>query len=181
MRQLATIVILLLATTCLAQADKEVFRQVMEDYVLDYRPPHLRTSRAITVVILTNATYDIQLQSDDFDRFRERYKKLDRSTFEDFLKKVNKDFTSADTSIRNTRIVMLDKGQTPDYRELYRIYPDYDGRILEFSNVGFNSNGDQAFVYYGWQLGPVGGGVYLLYNRKGTRWKLIRKFGAWAA
>lgn len=181
MRHFATTLLLVvIATTAsLAQADTEVFRKVMEDYVLKNKPPHLKASKTMTVVILSKPSHDIQLTSADFGRFHDQCEKLDKSTFESFLEKAHQDFTAPDEKIQDTKIVTIEK--FTDYKDLYKKYADYDGRLLEFTNVGLNSTGDQALVYYGWQQGPgVGGGVYLLYARKGTHWKLIKTFGAWA-
>ena len=65
---------------------------------------------------------------------------------------------------------------------LLAMYPNWNHSILEFSNIGFNEEKNQAFVYYGFDSGSgVGGGFYIIFEKKKGKWKNKAVIPAWAA
>lgn len=164
-----------------AQTDKDIFKQVLLDFVLKDRPSKTKKLPPITVLILSKPGHDIQVKSDDFEKYRRDYKKLHRPTFEDFVTKIQDDLKFSIDTIDNVQTVILDKSSFTSMSDLYKLYPNLHLGLVELSNVGFNPARTQALVYYGYQGGPMtGGGVYVIYNKKKSRWKVGKTIGAWA-
>jgi hypothetical protein len=64
---------------------------------------------------------------------------------------------------------------------LYELFPNFHKGFLEFSNIGYNKSKTQAMIYYGYHYGIMGGGIYLIYEKKKKGWKNIKVITAWAA
>ena len=123
-----------------------------------------------------------KLEGKEFSRFKEKYKKLDEETFIDFIKKNQEGLQMGSDRFTAIDIVMVNQEQSKSRKELLTTYPNWNGSILEFSNIGFNGERDQAFVYYGFNSGPgVGGGIYIVFEKKKNKWKCKAVIPAWAA
>ena len=48
-------------------------------------------------------------------------------------------------------------------------------------NIGFNEAKTQAMVYYAYYDGVVGGGIYIIYEKKKSKWKQVKVIPSWAA
>jgi hypothetical protein len=113
---------------------------------------------------------------------RERYRKLDKQTFVDFVEKSQQKLNTENIRYPDAEVVVFRKELMPDNRELYNRYPNWNGAVLEFSNVGVNKEKNQGLVYYGFSSGKeVGGGIYIIYERKKKKWKRKMVIPAWAA
>jgi hypothetical protein len=63
----------------------------------------------------------------------------------------------------------------------YKKYPNSPG-ITYFSNVGFNDQHDQAFVYMGRTCGGLcGEGEYVLLRKVNGRWEVAKEVGLWVS
>jgi hypothetical protein len=165
-----------------AQTDKDVFKQVFIDFVLKDRQSKTGDLPPTTVIILNKPSHDIKVKSKDFEKYRSNYKKLDRLTFEDFVIKCQDDLKFNIDTIDNLQTVIVDKSSFKSVGDLYKLYPNFHLGLIELTNVGFNPTRTQALVYYGYQGGPMtGGGVYIVYIKKRTRWKVAKAIGAWAS
>jgi hypothetical protein len=79
-------------------------------------------------------------------------------------------------------VILIDTDSIPKRIDLINLYPTWIHSMIEFSNIGYNDNSDQALVYYGFDSGPgVGGGIYLIFERKRNKWKLKKVLPSWAA
>jgi hypothetical protein len=165
-----------------AQTDKDVFRQVLFDFVLKDRQSKTGDLPPTTLVILNKPSYDIKVESNDFEKYRKNYKKLDRLTFEDFVVKSHEDLKFSIDAIDNLQVVVVDKPSFISVRDIYKLYPHLHLGLFELTNVGFNPPRTQALVYYSYQGGPMsGGGVYVVYVKKRKRCKDAKTIGAWAS
>ena len=71
--------------------------------------------------------------------------------------------------------------ENPDlfWTEFYRIYPSGSSAIF-FSQVGFNSRHDQAFVYVGHSCGgDCGTGSHVLLVKTNGKWRIVRSEVLW--
>jgi len=71
----------------------------------------------------------------------------------------------------------VDRGWT----RFYRKYPKSSG-IMFFSNIGFNSSNDQAFLYAGRQCGGLcGSGKYVFLRKENGEWIIDHKLELWVS
>ena len=78
--------------------------------------------------------------------------------------------------------MIINSEQKKNWEELRESFPNWNGSVLEFSNIGFNEEKNQALVYYGFDKGPsVGGGVYIVLEKKKKKWKCKKVIPSWAA
>ena len=163
------------------QAENIIFKQVIDDYVLKYRQPNIKHS-STTLIILETPLYMRKLELKEFSTFKDKYSKFDENTFVDFLKKNKDSFHIENNKYLNVDIVIVSQEQSKNRKELLVMYPNWNGSILEFSNIGFNERKDQAFVYYGFDSGAgTGGGFYIIFEKKKNKWKQKVVIPAWAA
>jgi len=67
------------------------------------------------------------------------------------------------------------------WAKFYKKYPNSSG-IIFFSNVGFNDQHDQAFVYAGRSCGGLcGEGEYVLLNKVNGKWEIRQERGLWVS
>ena len=67
------------------------------------------------------------------------------------------------------------------WTKFYKKYPDSSG-IIFFSNVGFNDEHSQAFVYAGRSCGGLcGEGEYILLNKVNGRWVIQKEQDLWVS
>jgi hypothetical protein len=173
----------LLITLSLAsygQDDMEIYKQVINEFVLkNDRPPNAQGSR--TLIMLEKPAHMKKIVDADYEYFKRKYKKLDRETFIDFVKKNQAESEIQTLKIDFAEIVRI-KRESLNWDEFTRSYPNWNHSILEFSNVGFNGLRNQAIIYYSFDSGPgVGGGVYVIYKKRGKKWKNRKVIPAWAS
>ncbi len=164
-----------------SQTENKIYKRIIDDYVLKNRQPNIKYS-STTLIVLEVPFYMKKLDVNEYSRFKEKYKKLDEQVFVDFVKRNQEDLHFESIEFSDIEIVTINKEQSKSRKELLASYPNWDGSILEFSNIGFNEEKDQAFVYYGFDSGPgVGGGVYIVFEKKRKKWKRKIVIPAWAA
>src|SRR5690606_22856645 len=112
------------------------------------------------------------IEEKEYEKFKSFFKNLDKYMFLDFIKENRKELDIRHIEELDYNIVILDKEKVYDKKQLLAKYPDWNLSILEFSNIGFNKEKTLALVYYCFDSGGVGGGAYLIYKRKGGKWKL---------
>jgi hypothetical protein len=177
-----TILVLSFNITANSQVENIIYEKIIDEYVLKLRPPNIDYSLKTTLTVLEKPVYMDTLNIDDYKRFKAKYEKLDRQTFLDFINKAQEDVQFEGISIPNFEIVTLKRDSIPKHKELILKYPYWIHSILEFSNIGFNEEKDQALIYYGFNSGSgVGGGVYIVFEKKKKKWKEKAVIPAWAA
>jgi hypothetical protein len=82
-------------------------------------------------------------------------------------------------------VLVKDNDLPPDrldfWAKFYDKYPNSPG-VIYFSNVGFNENHDQAFVYVGRTCdGLCGSGEYVLLSKADGTWKIVGEQGLWVS
>ena len=163
-----------------SQAESVIFKRVIDDYVLKYRQPNIKYS-STTLIILEKPLYLRKLELNDFSRFKEKYKKFDENTFVDFIARNQDNFHIENDKYSDIDIIIVSQKQSKNRKELFAKYPNWNGSILEFSNIGFNERNDQAFLYYGFDSGSgTGGGFYIVFEKKKNNWKEKVVVPAWA-
>jgi len=165
-----------------SQSDGEIIKQVLFDFVLTDRQLKSGDIPPTTIVVLDQPSHKINFDSTNYLRFERDYKKLEWDTFNDFIENNNSAFGLDTPDIKNLKIIMFKREDFKGWDSFIKSFPDYSIGLLEFSNVGFNGTKTQAIIYYGYRSAPlVGGGVYVIYERKKTKWKIRKKIGAWAS
>lgn len=165
-----------------SQVENTIYKKIIDDYVLKLRPPNIDYKLKTTLTVLEKPVYMDTLNIDDYNRFKTKYEKLDKQTFLDFINKAQENVQFEKISIPNFEFIALKRDSVPKHNELILKYPYWVYSILEFSNIGFNEEKDQALVYYGFNSGPgVGGGVYIVFEKKKNKWKEKAVIPAWAA
>jgi hypothetical protein len=152
--------------------DIQIVNKVFQDFNLD------RSKYIDTIVILVNPIHNIPQVDSNFERIKDQYRRIERSTYEEFISKLDKDFILQDIKVLATPLI-IDKTIYNDYSEVFTKHKNV--LIIEISNIGYSDNYDQALLYYGSIQGPMsGGGVYLIYEKRASKWKLKKVIGAWA-
>jgi hypothetical protein len=116
---------------------------------------------------------------------------LERGTVEDFLAQSNKceplgrqfDIPISYVLVTNKEIERLFRkgGVGGGWKRFYGEYQDSSG-IISFSNVGFNAEMNQAFVYTGKSCGGLcGAGYEVLLAKKDGVWKITAKTMTWVS
>ncbi len=172
--------ILCISLTAYAQNETAIYKKVVEDYILKYKQPNTG-SASVTFIVLDAPRYMNKLDSSDFSRFKGQYDKLEESTFINFVENNQKGlYRKGLITLDGIEIIIVDREQSEKRQELLSKYPMWNRSILEFSNIGFADEKKQALVYYGFDSGPgVGGGVYLIFEKKRGKWHNKAAFPAW--
>jgi len=162
--------------------DVEIYHRVIGDFILEEYNWQSERVEIPILVFLDSALY-LDLSQDNTSRFeylRDKYTKLKYSTFSDFLLKNRSPLKVERIEETYDRAIIIDGSSIPLKDTLFNQYPNWNGWIIELSNVGFNVEGNQALVYFGFEGGlGVGGGVWLIYHKKFKKWKLKRIIPAW--
>ncbi len=175
------LLIVSLNVTVYSQPENKIYKKIIHDYVLKHRQANFKYS-STKLIVLEAPIYMRKLNANEFSRFKEKYNKLDEYTFVDFVKKNQEGLNFDSSSFSGIDIIMANKEQSKNWNQLYTLHPNWNGSILELSNIGFNKEKDQAFVYYGFSSGPgVGGGIYIVFEKKREKWKTKKVIPAWAA
>lgn len=176
------ILFLLFSTSAFCQHDSVIYNMIIEEYVLNLRQPNIDYSSNTTITVLKSPRYLSQLTNEDFPRFKEKYDKLNKQTFYGFVKNIQDDLHLDMHKFTDIDVVLIDKDSIPKRIDLINLYPAWIHSMIEFSNIGYNDNRDQALVYYGFDSGPgVSGGIYLIFERKRNKWKIKKVIPSWAA
>jgi len=163
------------------QNDFEIYSKVINDFALKLQQPSIDYSSSTTLTVLENPIYMDSLEMKDFVRFQAKYADLDQKTFSDFIEKNQSSSQIAQFDFPGIEMVMLNSESPTNRRELQSKYPKWIPSILEVSNIGFNEPKTQALVYYGFDSGPgVGGGIYIVFEKKRRKWKQQILIPAWA-
>ena len=172
---------LCLNITAYCQDESVIYKKIIDEYPLKYKQPSTKKS-FVTLIVLEVPLYLRKIEITEFSRFKESYKKLDEKTFLDFIKKNQKSTNMDNFKFPDVDIVVVNQEQSKRKKELLTMYPNWNHSILEFSNIGFNEEKNQAFVYYGFDSGSgVGGGFYIIFEKKKGKWKNKAVIPAWAA
>jgi hypothetical protein len=165
-----------------SQEEKEIYYKILTEYVYKLKPLNIDYSSGMTLIIRDHPKYMRSLDNNDFERFKDTYKNLGSETFKALVKKNLMAPEFIDPKFDGIKVVILKEDSIPGRNMLSTKYPDWILSILEFSRVGFNESKDQAIVYYGFDSGPgVGGGCYLVFEKKRNKWKQKGFIPAWAA
>jgi len=165
-----------------SQVEAKIYANVIEEYIFKIRPPNIDYSEKSTLIVLNRVRALDSLDMEDYYWFKQRFQKLDKSTFSNFLieNQSYRQFEKVD--ITNVEFVIYDKDSLPEYKYLVTKYPYWVYSILEFSNIGLNEEMNQALVYYSFNSGSgVGGGFYLVYAKRRKKWKQVGFIPAWAS
>ncbi len=74
---------------------------------------------------------------------------------------------------------LLGDSMGPFWTSFRKKFPN-SGGFLSFSNVGFNKQHNQAFVYVDWNCGPTcGAGGYILLKKVRGKWEIVKDNGLW--
>lgn len=162
-----------------SQNYSDIYCSVFKDIVFkDYKN---KKNIKHTFIILEKPNYLKEIEEKDFERFKSFFKNLDEYMFLDFIKENREELDIGHIEKLDYNIVFLDKEKVYDRKQLLAKYPDWNLSILEFSNIGFNKEKNQAIVYYGFEsVSGVGGGTYLVYKKKGKKWKLKKIIPSWS-
>lgn len=180
MRYFVILFILIFNLNTFSQGYSDIYCSVFNDIVIkDYKN---KKDIKHTFIILKNPNYLKDVEEKDYERFKSFYRNLDKHMFLDFVKKNEKILNTKHLEELNYDIVFLDKEKVYDRKQLLSNYPNWNLSILEFSNIGFNKKRNLALVYYGFDsVGGVGGGAYLIYKRRGGKWKLKKIIPSWSS
>lgn len=182
--RIKSIILILLLTSFFAhgQYETEIYEKIILEYVLSLKPPNIDYSSGITLTVLRRPNYMHKLDIKDFDRFKEKYENLDLQTFTNFINNNQLDSQFEKLEMPGMELVIIENESIPSWAELNSLYPNWIFSILEFSNIGFNESKNQALVYYAFDSGSgVGGGFYMVYEKKRRKWKQQGFIPAWAA
>jgi hypothetical protein len=166
---------------CFSQNEQEIYSEIISEFVIKNKPSGLDYSTGITLIVLEKPKYLNIPGEFDYPRFKEQYSHLNPLTFKDFINKNQTVLHFDDIKLKNVNVVILGRDSIPDRTKLFAGYPNWIPSILEFSNIGFNEQMNQAMVYYGSSSGPgVGGGIFIIFEKNGKSWKYKKIIPAWA-
>ena len=98
------------------------------------------------------------------------------------LTNIKKDYKIGNIEYSDIKIVIINQEQSKNWKELSATYPDWNFSILEFSNIGFNEDKTQAFVYYGFDKGALTAtGGYFIFEKKRGKWKIKACIPSWSS
>lgn len=179
MRYFIVLLTLIFNLNSFSQNYSNIYSSVFKDIVLkDYKN---EKNVKHTFIILEKPNYLIDIKEEDYERFKSFFKNLDKYMFLDFIKENKKSLDTRYIEELDYNIIFLDKKGDYDREQLLAKYPDWNLYLLEFSNIGFNKEKNQAMIYYGFEsMSVVGGGVYLIYKKKGKKWKLRKIISSWS-
>ena len=193
---LLAILILQVNISTYCQDEIIIYKKIINEYTLKNKQKNLKET-SITLIIIEMPRYMRKLDDNEFSRHkRKHYKNLDEKIFVDFIKmnqeglnieyfvKMNQEGIE-NSNYSDVNIVIINQEQSKNREELLTRYPNWAWNllILEFSNIGFNENKTQALVYYGFDGGGygIGGGFYIIFEKKRGKWKRKGVMPAWAA
>ncbi len=163
------------------QDECAIYKIIIEKYVLKQSPPNIDYTKKTTLTILEHPNYMNSLSMNDYERLKGKYKKLDKQTVLNFIDKAQEELRFQGVDIENIELVLLARDSVSLYADLASKYPYWSYSTLELSNIGFNKERNQAFVYYGYTKGVnSGGGVYIIFEKKRNKWKQKGVIPVWA-
>jgi hypothetical protein len=154
------------------QLESKLVDQVFHDFNVG------KTKHVDTILILLHPIHKIPLKDSNLERFKDKYKSLKKSTYDEFVNNLEKDITLQDIKTLEKPFI-VDQTVYKNYSDIFLKHKNV--LIIELSNIGYSVEKDQALIYYGSIQRPMSaGGVYLLYEKKKANWKLKKVIGAWA-
>ena len=179
--RLLLLLVLISSSIVYCQSEKVIYSRIIYDYVTKHKPPNIDYSNGMVLVVLEKPKHMSILNASDFERFNKKYKNLRLDTFEDFVSKNLSSTHFEELNIHGIKFVIFNKDSIPSWKEICSKFPNWTYSIVEFSKIGFNDTKNQAMVYYGYDSGTgVGGGIYLIFENKGHKWRCKRVIPAWA-
>ena len=153
------------------QNDCVILKKIIDEHVLRYKQPGISYT-STTLLILEYPKYTISICPNDFYRYKKQYKKLDEKTFADFLNQNQERTINWDCKYTDIEIIRVSQEISNNWNALIEKYPNWNLSILEFSNIGFNEEKNQALMYYGFYNGPLSaGGFFIVFEKKRDKWK----------
>jgi hypothetical protein len=181
-KEITIFILLSLCFLTYSQNEAEIYSRIYNLYIEKLKSPNIDYSFGATVTVLKQPIYMSKLDTNDYLGFRDKYKNLEKETFNNFIIENQSELHSERIKVKGIDIVMLENDSIPSWKDIISKYPNWIFSIIELSNIGFNEKADQALVYYGFDSGPgVGGGFYLVFEYRGRQWKCIRVIPGWAA
>ena len=152
--------------------ESKLVNQVFQDFNMG------KTGYVDTILILLHPIHTIPRTDSNFERIKDQYKGLRKSTYDEFVGNLDKNMILQNIETLATPFI-IDQTIYKNYSEIFSKHKNI--LIIELSNIGYSDDKNQALIYYGTIQGPMsGGGVYLIYEKKKTNWKLKKVIGAWA-
>jgi len=171
--------LLLLNFNLFSQVNDEIYYQVVNDFVLKDRKLNVNFEIPTIVIVDSTRYWNIPLY-DDFEKLKSKYHKLEYETFKDLVDN-NKSTLNLDSFKElNFDVNFINHDNIPDSSTLLKEFPNWNLMILEFSNVGFNKEKNQAIVYYGFSSINEGGGAYFILKKKCKKWKIKKVLPLWS-
>jgi hypothetical protein len=128
------ILCLFLSTSAFCQHDSVIYNMIIEEYVLNLRPPNIDYSTKTTITVLKSPRYLSQLTNEDFPRFKEKYDKLNKQTFNGFVKKIQDKIQLDNYNFTNIDVILIDTDSIPKRIDLINLYPTWIHSMIEFNN-----------------------------------------------
>jgi hypothetical protein len=178
-RILILISFLLIGIISFGQSENEIFTLVLNDYASKM---HIKEGRSNTIIlVLTKPKYQSKLDVNEYPRFYEKYKKLEKNTFENFILKQESKLDFDTIKLKDAIALLVENDSSLNPKKLLLTYPGWDHYYYELSNIGFNDKRTQAMVYYGFSGLSIGGGFYIIYEKKKNKWRELKTIPAWAS
>ena len=164
-----------------SQVETEVYRQFAKSYILKHLPPNINSDTIITIIVQKKPSEWEELNYYSPTRLKDKYKKIEIETLEDFAIKKKEPFESEYFNVPGLELRIFEEDSLPSWEEIYDTYPNAILHYYRFTKIGFNKEKTQAIFYYGYVFGGLGGGGYLVYNKKRKKWKFKEYIPVWAA
>ena len=134
----------------------------------------------------TDFTEDNSKQDDQY--FRRMFPTLAEGVVKDYKARNNEPVRLKDSFKLNAKHVLVDKQEIDKifkgggwWEEFYKRYPDSVGLII-LSHVGFNSAMNEAMIYIQHSCGGLcGTGHYVLLQKSGDKWRVVKQNMVWVS
>ncbi|TKG92881.1 hypothetical protein EYV94_18075 [Puteibacter caeruleilacunae] len=161
------------------QSENEIYNKIIQDYVL--KNLHSTVPMTSELIIVENTLTMGELSVDDYLKFKKQYGKLKKETFIDFTRKSSDCLNADDVEFPEFEAILVSKEQGKNRKNIAEAFPNWNGLLIELSNIGFNVKRDQAFLYYAFDSGRgAAGGAFLIYEKKKNEWFCKTVIPAWA-
>ena len=161
------------------QSEIEIFTRVLNDYTSKM---HFKGTQPNTIIlVLSKPKYQSKLDEKDYPRFNVKYKKLEKGTFDNYILKQGSELGFDSIKLIDATALLINIDTCLNAKQLLSTYPTWDHYFYELSSVGFNDKRTQAIVYYGYSGLSIGGGIYIIYQKKKNKWRELKTIPAWAS
>jgi hypothetical protein len=86
-----------------------------------------------------------KLDTIDYARFRDKYEKLEKKTFNNFIIENQSELHFKRIKVEGIEIVVLEYDSIPCWKDIILKYQNWIFSIIELSNIGFNEKADQIY------------------------------------